>query len=46
MKGDDLEHLIEHFSDRHYSKSIDQKMKKVTLSPHGYRWFRKSALFL
>jgi maltose alpha-D-glucosyltransferase / alpha-amylase len=46
IKTRDLEHLIEHFSDRHYKKSIDQNVKKLMLAPYGYRWFRKSSLFL
>jgi maltose alpha-D-glucosyltransferase/alpha-amylase len=39
------EHLIEYFSDQKYD-GVQQKVKQLQLGPFGYRWFRKSPLFL
>lgn len=38
-------HLIECFGDRQY-EVFDGKTGKIKLMPYGYRWFRKSSLFL
>lgn len=42
---DDDPHLVEHFADTQY-EPFEWKTGKLSLSPHGYRWFRKSTLFL
>lgn len=39
------EHLIEHFSDKEYD-DYPGKKNEMTVGPYGYRWFRKSSLFL
>jgi maltose alpha-D-glucosyltransferase/alpha-amylase len=38
-------HLIEHFADQEYDP-LDWKNGKFNLKPFGYRWFRKSTIFL
>jgi maltose alpha-D-glucosyltransferase / alpha-amylase len=38
-------HLIEHFADHEYGP-LDWKNGKFKLQPFGYRWFRKSTIFL
>lgn len=40
-----FEHLIEQFSDQSY-EPVKPGTKEIQLGPFGYRWFRKSALFL
>jgi len=39
-----LEHLIEYFGDQKYEPVSDDNL--IHLGPFGYRWFRKSPLFL
>jgi maltose alpha-D-glucosyltransferase/alpha-amylase len=39
------QHLIECFSDQHYDP-LDESNLEFKIGPFGYRWFRKSALFL
>jgi maltose alpha-D-glucosyltransferase / alpha-amylase len=39
------EHLIEYMSDQKYEPVV-QAIKQLQLAPFGYRWFRKSPLFL
>lgn len=39
-----LEHLIEYFADKEYETYPNGN--EMTLGPYGYRWFRKSSLFL
>lgn len=41
----DFGHLIEHFGDQQY-EPVKGENRRVTLGPFGYRWFRKSSLFL
>jgi maltose alpha-D-glucosyltransferase / alpha-amylase len=43
--NDVFEHLIEYFSNDHY-EPIHPHSNEVPLSGFGYRWFRKSPLFL
>ena len=38
-------HLVEHFSDREY-EPFEWETGKLSVSPFGYRWFRKSTLFI
>jgi maltose alpha-D-glucosyltransferase/alpha-amylase len=45
MTKEQADHLIECFSDRRYD-AFDPKSKSMKLGPFGYRWFRKSSLFL
>lgn len=40
-----FEHLIEYFGDQEYD-AINEETMELELGPFGYRWFRKSALFL
>jgi hypothetical protein len=40
-----FDHLIEHFGDQTYGP-LSEKTKQVQIGPFGYRWFRKSRLFL
>lgn len=40
-----FEHLIEYFGDQSY-KPINGESMELELGPFGYRWFRKSPLFL
>ena len=40
-----FEHLIEYFGDQEYD-SINGETMELELGPFGYRWFRKSPLFL
>ena len=44
-KESKVEHLIECFSDQQYDKVKDVN-HELRIGPFGYRWFRKSALFL
>ena len=39
------EHLIEYLSDQKY-EPVSEGIKQLQLGPFGYRWFRKSPLFL
>lgn len=39
------EHLIEYFADQKYD-TVSEKTRQLQLGPFGYRWFRKSPLFL
>jgi maltose alpha-D-glucosyltransferase/alpha-amylase len=39
------DHLIEYFSDQSY-EPVQKKTKQLQLGPFGYRWFRRSPLFL
>jgi maltose alpha-D-glucosyltransferase/alpha-amylase len=39
------QHLIEYFSDKSY-ETFDTNSRQLKLGPFGYRWFRKSPLFL
>jgi maltose alpha-D-glucosyltransferase/alpha-amylase len=45
MTKDQSEHLVECFADYQY-EPFDVKSKTLKLRPFGYRWFRKSSLFL
>jgi maltose alpha-D-glucosyltransferase/alpha-amylase len=45
LKENQSEHLIEHFADQQY-EAFAPEAKKVKLGPFGYRWFRKSSLFI
>ena len=40
-----FEHLIEYFGDQKY-EPVNSENMRVQLGPFGYRWFRKSPLFL
>lgn len=40
-----FEHLIEYFGDQKY-EPVSETNRQVQLGPFGYRWFRKSPLFL
>ena len=40
-----FEHLIEYFGDQRY-EPLDGESMRVQVGPFGYRWFRKSPLFL
>jgi maltose alpha-D-glucosyltransferase/alpha-amylase len=42
---DKVEHLIEYFADQEYAP-YPGNIKELKLGPYGYRWFRKSSLFL
>lgn len=39
------DHLIEYLADQQY-EPVQAKTKQLALGPFGYRWFRKSPLFL
>lgn len=39
------EHMNEYFADQRY-EPVSEKNREVRLGPYGYRWFRKSPLFL
>ncbi len=41
----DFQHMIEYFGDQRY-EPVEVKTRRVQLGPFGYRWFRKSPLFL
>ena len=45
LKKEQKEHLIEYFSDQEYDP-YPGKNEQLKLGPYGYRWFRKSSLFL
>ena len=45
LELDHKEHLIEYFADKEY-QSYPGLKNEMNLSPYGYRWFRKSSLFL
>lgn len=45
LKKDQSEHLIEYFADREY-EIYSRGSTQLKLGPYGYRWFRKSSLFL
>jgi maltose alpha-D-glucosyltransferase/alpha-amylase len=45
LKTGQAEHLIEYFSDQVYD-GFNVETKKMKVGPFGYRWFRRSALFL
>ena len=40
-----FDHLIEYFGDQQY-EPMQEKTKQLRLGPFGYRWFRRSPLFL
>ncbi|HYF67546.1 MAG TPA: alpha-amylase family protein [Ohtaekwangia sp.] len=40
-----FEHMIEHFSNEQYDP-VQKESQPIKLGPFGYRWFRKSPLFL
>ena len=40
-----FEHLIEYFGDQPY-EAINGESMELNIGPFGYRWFRKSSLFL
>ena len=40
-----FEHLIEYFGDQKY-EPVSENNRQLQLGPFGYRWFRKSPLFL
>ena len=40
-----FEHLIEYFGDQKY-EPVQENNRQLQLGPFGYRWFRKSPLFL
>jgi maltose alpha-D-glucosyltransferase / alpha-amylase len=44
-KESKVEHLIECFSDQQYD-TVQDVNHELRIGPFGYRWFRKSALFL
>ncbi len=45
LSDDQRQHLIEHFADQQYD-AFEPENKRLKLGPYGYRWFRKSSLFL
>lgn len=45
LKENQSQHLIEHFADQLYDP-FEVEPKKLKIGPFGYRWFRKSSLFL
>lgn len=45
LKEDIAEHIIECFADQQY-ELFNHADKQLKLNPYGYRWFRKSSLFL
>jgi maltose alpha-D-glucosyltransferase/alpha-amylase len=45
LKHRGIEHLVECFSDQPY-EAFEGDGKSIRIGPFGYRWFRKSTLFL
>ena len=45
LNKEQTEHIIEYFADREYDSYPDMR-KQMIVGPYGYRWFRKSSLFL
>jgi maltose alpha-D-glucosyltransferase/alpha-amylase len=45
LTEDKRQHLIEYFADQQYD-AFEPENKQLKLGPYGYRWFRKSSLFL
>jgi maltose alpha-D-glucosyltransferase/alpha-amylase len=45
VEQDFFQHLIEYFSDKTYDP-VQADTRSIPLSPFGYRWFRKSPLFI
>jgi maltose alpha-D-glucosyltransferase/alpha-amylase len=46
LKKEHTEHLIEYFADQEYEPFRPDGDGRIELGPYGYRWFRKSSLFL
>ena len=45
LKKEQAEHLIEYFADKQYEDYTLEK-NELHIGPYGYRWFRRSSLFL
>jgi maltose alpha-D-glucosyltransferase / alpha-amylase len=45
LSEEESQHLIEYFSDKQY-EPFQANTKRIKISGYGYRWFRKSPLFL